>query len=171
MNSFPKQEVLDVCAQYGPRLRVPAGLDARRVMAAIAQVESGLGGNCGPRHEPAYDTGGKVWNQSPAQRQLVARWKSDGASSFGPWQMMLPNCQGHTPAEMRSDLDVCALLFVSQFNLYVIGLRNAQTLAEIGEVWNMGHIAPDPEYVAKLQAAYDGLAVGDGEQHVASEVL
>ena len=40
-----------------------------------------------------------------------------------------------------------------------MGSQKAQSLADIGEIWNMGHIAPNPAYVVKLQAAYSA-AIG-----------
>jgi len=42
----------------------------------------------------------------------------------------------------------------------VIGARHAVTLADIGEVWNLGHIAPDPAYTVKLHLAYGAWAAG-----------
>ena len=119
MNSFSKADVLASCQKFGPTLKVPAGLDGVRVMAALASNESSIGTNCGPRHEPAYDVGGSVFASSPAQRALVEKYGRDGASSFGPWQTMLINCPGFTPAELETNLDDCARSFVSHFNTYV----------------------------------------------------
>ncbi len=165
MNSFPKSDVLAACAKYGPVLKVPTGLDGERVMIAIAANESGggdvnfVGHDCGPRHEPAYDVGGSVWASSPAQRALVAKYGRDGASSFGPWQTMLINCPSFTPTELETNLDVCARCFVSHFNSYVAHF-DPKNLAEIGQIWNLGHksIYPPASVVAyceKLQKAYD----------------
>jgi hypothetical protein len=152
---FTKQEVLDVCAQYGPLLKVPSGIDGPRLMAAIASVESSLGFDCGPRHEPTYDVGGSVYASSKLQQSLVAKYGSAAASSYGPWQMMFCNFNGETPTQLESDIDACARAFVDQFNRFVIRSRKASTLDEIGEVWNEGHITPDTPYTVKLEAAYD----------------
>jgi hypothetical protein len=86
--------------------------------------------------------------------------QSPAAMSYGPWQMMF--CNFATAVQVSivagtAELADYAQEFVRFFNDYVIFSRRAQTLAEIGEVWNEGHIAPDPAYVAKLTAAY-GLA-------------
>jgi hypothetical protein len=85
--------------------------------------------------------------------QLLALYGSPAAaSSYGPWQVMLCNCNGLSPLEMQ-DLDLAAQASVAYLNSE---LRRFQprTLAEIGECWNAGHITPDPAYVAKLTAAY-----------------
>lgn len=163
MNSFPKQDVLAACSQYGPGLIVPAGLDGIKIMAAIASNESSVGANCGPRHEPAYEAGGAGWAQ-PAMAPLLAQYppvgnppQSPAAMSYGPWQMMFVNFQFqrvYTPAQLQSDLGICAREFVRFFNGYVAG-KHPQGLDEIGAIWNMGHIAPDPAYTDRLQQAYD----------------
>ncbi len=159
MNTFPKIEVLASCARYGPQLKVPAGLDGERLMVALASNESSLGDNCGPRHEPAYDVGGLVWASSPAQRSLVEQYSRNGASSFGPWQTMLINCPGFTPAELETNLDDCARSFVGHFNSYVAHFA-PKNLTEIGQIWNLGHKTVNPlagviRYCADLQKAYD----------------
>lgn len=165
MNSFPKIEVLAACAKYGPVLKVPTGLDGERVMVAIAANESGggdvnfVGHDCGPRHEPSYDVGGQWWASSPAQRSLVAQYSRLGASSFGPWQTMLINCPGFTPAELETSLDDCARSFISHFNSYVHQYA-PNDIREIGMIWNGGHIMRTPSigilrYCSDLQKAYD----------------
>lgn len=160
MNSFNTEDVVAACREYGPMLKMPAGLDAARVMLAIAAVESGgddpnyAGHDCGPRHEPAYDVGGSIYRKSTLVQNLVKEFGSAAASSYGPWQCMYDNCLGHTPQELIASLDLCAQVFVTQFNSYVEGTRHASTLDEIGQVWNLGHVAPDPVYTAKLEKAY-----------------
>jgi hypothetical protein len=163
MNSFDVIDVSDACKEYAPLLKInpAADLEPARVMLAIAAVESGgadpryAGHDCGPRFEPAYYTGGSVYRKSPLVQKLVARWDRAAASSYGPWQCMFDNCLGHTPDEMLTNLDICAQVFVTQFNNYVVGIRHASTLAEIGQVWNLGHIGPDPNYTTKLEKAYE----------------
>lgn len=154
MSNFAKADVLAACDTYGRLLDVDPTLDGRGVMAAIASNESSLGANCGPRHEPAYDRGGSLAG-GKAQMLLLAKFGSAAACSYGPWQMMFDNFSVEDPAVLQTDLDVCAREFVSFFNRYVIQTRHAVSLADIGETWNLGHIGPDPAYVAKLQAAYE----------------
>lgn len=165
LSSFLSIDVLAACHEYGPQLKLPAaaGLIGWKVAAAIASVESSMGADCGPRHEPAYDVGGAVWRRSAQQQALVAKYPSPpgsatpcspAAMSYGPWQCMFDNCQPYAPSDLLEDLDVCAECFVALFNSYVEGHEHAATLEEIGEVWNAGHITPDPAYTNKLAAAY-----------------
>lgn len=160
MNSFPQEAVLAACAQYGPSLNVVVPLDGAKVMTAIASNESSLGFDCGPRHEPAYDAGGSL-SHGPEQRAALAKFGRDAACSYGPWQMMYVNfsMDVYAPTDLLTDLQACAVEFVKFMNNYVLGDRRAVTLADIGETWNLGHEAPDPEYVAKLQVAYN-VAIG-----------
>lgn len=151
--NFAKSDVLEACDSYGTSLEVSAPLDGRGVMAAIASNESTLGFDCGPRHEPAYDEGGSLAT-GKAQALLLGRYGRAAACSYGPWQMMFDNFLTEDPAILETNLERCAQEFVIWFNKYVIGCRKAQTLAQIGEVWNLGHVAPDPAYVADLEAAY-----------------
>jgi hypothetical protein len=156
--SFPKAQVLSACQQYGKMLNVPDGLDGSRVMAAIASNESSLGANCGPRHEPAYDVGG-IYANGGNMPALLEEYGSDAACSYGPWQLMLDNCPGYTPTELKTSLEACALAFVAYFNSYVIRAKGAKTLSQIGQVFNGGHIMANiPEgvanYIRDLNAAY-----------------
>jgi hypothetical protein len=89
----------------------------------------------------------------------VAQYGRNGASSFGPWQTMLINCPGFTPAGLEGSLDDCARSFVSHFNSYVAHFE-AKNLTEIGQIWNLGHKTANPpagviRYCADLQKAYD----------------
>jgi hypothetical protein len=160
--NFAKADVLAMCNLYGPNLKLdPAGeLDGRGVMAAIASNESSLGANCGPRHEPAYDVGGSL-AQGKAQQLLLERFGAAAACSYGPWQMMFDNFVTEDPGVLETELEICAHEFVEFFNRYVIGVRRAVTLADVGEVWNLGHIAPDPGYTVKLHLAYGAWAAGN----------
>lgn len=161
MSSFAKADVLAACTKYGPLLHLSSALDGPSVMEAIAMNESSMGVNCGPRHEPAYDTGGRYC--VGRQAQLVTAFGSAAAASYGPWQMMFQNfMNSRTPAQLLIDLDACAQDFVTFFNDYVVGVRHAVTISDIGQVWNSGHIArppavPSPNvmtYVDHLQSNY-----------------
>ncbi len=159
MNRFPKADVLAACAKYGPSLKVPAGLDGVRVMAALASNESSYGANCGPRHEPAYDVGGGVWHGSAAQKALVTEYGAEGASSYGPWQLMLINCPGRSPHDLIFSLVSCAESFVAFFNSYVAHW-GPENLADVGQIFNGGHKTNNPapgvaRYCADLEAAYN----------------
>lgn len=160
MRSFPASQVLALCQKYGSKLKPPAHLDGARLMLAIAAVESGgtdprqAGHNCGPRHESSYDVNGGFWRQSPTMQELVKEFGSAAASSYGPWQMMYCNFSPTmTPQECDEDVEDAAVEFVRFFNAQM-RRRNPQNLDEVGEVWNMGKIGPDPDYVQKLHRAY-----------------
>ncbi len=162
-NSFPTIDVLAACAKFGQVLKIPAALDGERVSIAIAAVESGggdvraLGHDCGPRYEKSYDIGGH--NCNAAQQALIRRYGRAACCSYGPWQTMLINCPGYSPAELETDLEKCARCFVSHFNSYVAGFKPS-TLRDIGQIWNAGHksVNPAPGVVAycnELEKAYE----------------
>lgn len=153
---FPKADVIAACQQYGPQLQV-FGLDGAAVMQAIASNESSIGEDCGPRQEPAYSTGGSL---AQGEQAVLNDQYGDpiAAASHGPWQMMFGNFREDIQAAIAAEtvtLQDYAQEFVLWFNVYVVRIRKAQTLAQIGEVWNLGHIGVDPAYVSKLQAAYE----------------
>lgn len=159
--SFPNADVIRMCKEYGSELHVPRMLTDWRVMLAIAAVESGggdptqAGHDCGPRHERLYDSGGLYWQNSPTQRALCQKWGFNGACSYGPWQMMLCNFdEDIDPARLNRDLEFCTVQFVLAYNRFMVRWGFI-ALAQIGEVWNTGREARDPEYVAKLSEAYE----------------
>lgn len=159
-SSFDRSAVLAACKQYGTQLNVDPSLDGPRLMWAIAGNESSYGVNCGPRHEPAYDVGGSIYKNNTTQQKLVDDFGAPAACSYGPWQMMFINFAGSNPGQLLSDLDRCAREFVRFFNVYVVGLRKAVTLSDVGQVWNAGHVSDTPSpgvlrYVQSLQHNYD----------------
>jgi len=161
MNSFDTVDVIAACHEYSPNLKVPSELDPFKVMLAIAAVESGgadpsfAGHDCGPRFEPAYYKDGYFYKRSQKVQDLVEKFDRDGASSFGPWQMMFCNfSSSRTPEDLLINLDFCAEDFVTWFNSYVIH-QNPVSLEEIGQIWNAGHKTPDSPYTIKLQKAYN----------------
>lgn len=161
MSSFLKSDVLSACQKYGPQLHVGPGIDGVKVMAAISFNESSCGANCGPRHEPAYDKGGSL-STGKLQTTLLEEFGSAAAYSYGPWQMMFINFIGYTPTQLLTDLDGCADQFVKFFNSYVISTRKAETLDDMGQIWNSGHLSlvPSPgvlTYCKNLQTAYDSV--------------
>ena len=158
---FAKADVLAACETYGPQLQVPEGLDGAGVMAALSSNESSVGFDCGPRHEPAYDLGGSL--AVGEQQSLLSQYGATAAASYGPWQMMFINFTPEVQSKIATHGDELidyAQEFVRWFNRYVIRVRKATNLDQIGQVWNLGHIGPDPVYTSKLEAAYDGWKAG-----------
>lgn len=159
MISFPQLEVIGACVTFGPQLSVPSPLNGEAVMQAIASNESSLGANCGPRYEPAYGEGGRYANAA-----LLSQYGDAAASSHGPWQMMFENFSPEAQqaiADGSADVTAFAQEFVRFFNSYVIRIRGAANLNEIGQVWNGGHVfASSPPvgvtvYCTKLARAYE----------------
>jgi hypothetical protein len=96
-----------LCRKYSICVQVP-GLDGTRLLWAIAFDESSDGANCAPRHEPAYCRGGRYFD-----RQKTAQWNCLAHMSYGPWQVMYPNCCGGaapdvSPLELLTNLELCA---------------------------------------------------------------
>jgi hypothetical protein len=84
---------------------------------------------------------------------LIALYGSPAAaSSYGPLQVMLCNAGGMAPSDFN-DLDSAMHASVAFLNEQLRRF-GPQSLAEIGEVWNAGHVTADPGYVAKLTTMY-----------------
>lgn len=138
-----------LCQKYGPQLgKLPPGIDGPQLLWAIAGNESSFGAESNPRHEPGYCHGGKYFNPN-----LTTKWGCLAHMSYGPFQVMYPNSLEQTPLNLLSSWDLCGLVASVFMKNYVL-LAKPKDLAEIGEVFNAGHITPDPEYVAKLTANY-----------------
>jgi hypothetical protein len=158
--SYPRATIFALCLKYGPELKVPAGLNGPRIMAAIASNESTMGDDCDPRHEPSYDVGGRY--DEGEQHALLEKYGRAAACSYGPWQV-LPLNAAFTPLELASDPDIGAQAFVTFFNAYVIGDHRAQSIQQIGQIYNGGHASANPlpgvvRYAADLERAYNQLA-------------
>lgn len=104
-----------------------------------------------PRHEPAWDVGGR-YGKDPRQAQLLAKYGSAAACSYGPWQVMYYNCVGFVPAEL-TDPEKGAQAFLA-FATRQIKRQKPQDLVEFGEIWNAGHVTPDPAYTSRLITHY-----------------
>lgn len=161
MISFDRSRILALCLKYGPLLDVPAEIDGARLMGAIAANESSLGANCGPRHEPAYDLGGKYAPSGSIQAGLLGHYGRAAACSYGPWQLMFINAPGYTPDELESDPESCARAFLEYFNSFVVP-RGGKSLEQIGQIYNGGHVTAEPSpgvkaYCLELQHNYNRL--------------
>jgi hypothetical protein len=150
--TFTPGEIAVPCRQFGAQVGpLPPSVNGAQLLWAIAGVESTWGRNTTPRHEPAFDVGGIYGNHAPMPALLKLFGKL-GASSFGPWQIMLCNSSGMAPSDFN-DLDSAAHATTIYLNIL---LRRfvPQELAEIGECWNAGHITADPDYTEKLITCY-----------------
>jgi len=154
-----KSAIADLCLRYGPLIRnLPQGLDGPTLMLAIALNES-IGQKDGmlyypPRHEPAYDAGGKYCKGE--QAELVKEYGAIAASSIGPWQVMACNAKGFKPTEL-TDTDKCAHAFLGFINRE-LARQKPLNLRAVGDMYNSGNwrdlIVP-AEYCIRLQANYE----------------
>ena len=135
--------IAELCAHYGPQLHLAANISGSKLMFAIAGAESSFGTDCKPRHEPAYDVGG-LYASNPPMPNLLARWGSAAAYSYGAWQVLLCSAPTFTPDELTNDPDAAARAFVAHMNGYVLGMRKAQTITQIAETYNAGHFSTNP---------------------------
>lgn len=156
--SFTPQQIADQSRVSGPELLgLPSGTNGTQLLWAISGNESSFGVNCTPRHEPAFDSGG-VYGSGPVMTPLLKKYGSAAACSYGPWQIMFPNCPpGFSPKDM-SDLGKCASATVGFLN-HLLARWKPSSLAGIGECWNAGHpmmnLSPGvASYVQKLTANY-----------------
>lgn len=132
--NFTRLQIADACRAYGPQLtELPYGVDGAQLLWALAGNESSFGANCAPRHEPAYDVGGRY-----ADADLLARFGRAAACSYGPWQIMFANCPSHYIPEDMNDLDKAAVATVLFLNRQLNRFRPS-TLRSIGAIWNGGN--------------------------------
>ena len=151
--NFTRQQVAAICAQYGSQVGpLPPGVDGAQLLWALSGVESSFGADCQPRHEPAFDVGGMYATHYPMPG-LLRCWGSAAACSYGPWQLMLCNAPSSCPPSGFDVLDTAAFATVGFLNSKLRQWK-PQTLAQIGDCWNAGHITPDPAYEGKLAYTY-----------------
>ena len=147
------QRLAQVCRDMGPLVGpLPAGIDGAQLLWAISGNESSFGHDVVPRHEPAYDVGGRYATHAPMP-DLLSRYGRNAACSFGPWQVMLCNAPGYAPGDL-TDLETAAKASVAALNML---LRHFQpkTLNDIGSSYNAGHPCADPGYTDRLVVAYN----------------
>jgi hypothetical protein len=154
---MPSEVILGLSKQYGPRLALPiAGiLDPVAVMCAFAENESSFGVNCTPRYEAAYDRGGRY--DQHEQAALLDKYGRSAAFSYGPWQTLPCNALSYSPTQLERDPELAAEAFIADMNRRV--LPRANTLGEMGQVYNAGHISPNMSagvlrYVVDLRKNY-----------------
>lgn len=136
--NYSREEVARACRAWGKHLWLAPDIDGPRLLWALSGCESSFGENCTPRHEPAYDVGGR-YAENPDQAKLLKLYGSAGACSYGPWQIMLVNClPGATPEEMAVNVNRCALETIGFINRRILKAQRAETVTEIAEAYNSG---------------------------------
>lgn len=138
--NFTRQQIADACRRHAASLdpEYLADYDPAQLLWAICGNESSFGANCTPRHEPAYDVGGR-YAKAPAQAALLEKFGPHGACSYGPMQVMLVNAPaGYSPADF-DDLDKS--IAAGAYALGRLLERNRPTtMAQIGACYNGGHV-------------------------------
>jgi hypothetical protein len=148
---FTRAAVAEVCRQLGPTLKnLPPGVNGATLLWAITGNESSFGANCTPKHEPAYDVGGR-YASSPYQAPLLVKFGSAAACSYGPMQVMLCNAPPGSAPDDFDDLTtaIAHAVYALQKQLdHFLPMR----IAEIGYCWNGGHLL-NPNTDAKAYGA------------------
>ena len=156
-----RKETLRAIKVYASDLKVPSPLKSELVLAAIAHNESNYGKDNVPRHEPAYDHGGRY-----ADKVAIEEYGRDAACSWSPWQIMYVNAKAMGFEGAPKDLSDphVALPFVIKFiNKEIINRQKAMTMQDIARAYNSGSIHGDAVkgYVGNVLLAYDGQETKD----------
>lgn len=135
----------------------PSAIDPLALVGAFAEVESAFGEFALPRHEPAYDRGGKYFS-----RDLWRQWGSWAACSYGSWQIMYPVAVelGFSGSPMDLWDDLVGVHWMVEYVKQRAFNRGATALSEIADCYNTGSFrdAMFPNvYVNKFHLAYAGV--------------
>ena len=98
--TFTRDQVAAACRKFGTLLWLPAGahIDGPRLLWAMSGNESTFGHHCTPRHEPAYCTG--IYSRVSTVVALTEKYQHAAHCSYGPWQILLVNCdEGVSPED------------------------------------------------------------------------
>ena len=162
-----------MCRKYGTLLWLPAGanIDGPRLLWAMSGNESTFGEHCTPRHEPRWCTGGEyqghtfavgVYGTKPEVIELTKLYEHAAHCSFGPWQILLINCDQPCAPEEMASIDRAAFETVKFLNRRILHAQGATTVEQVGIAWNSGslhHPNGVPEgvarYAADLREYYD----------------
>jgi hypothetical protein len=138
-----------LCRTYGAfLLNLPADVEGPKLLWALAGNESDFGSNAVPRHEQGYCYGGRYFDHN-----LTKQFGCHAHCSYGPFQIMAEFAPGFTVTELNEDAEKATQASLGFLNRKLEHFK-PKLLDEIGEIWNTGHIAPDPDYVAKLLKNY-----------------
>lgn len=164
--SVTRSDCNRLCLKYGPFLQVAGLFDpwgnkmsGSQVLLALAGRESSFGHNITPRHEPAYDVGGRYWHDNRELREQVKLYGPLAASSFGLLQIMACNARGFTPLQLATSVEDAMRASVDRLNYYVIGNQKASTLEQICDSWNTGNFKDrniPVDYIAEVKKHYAG---------------
>lgn len=160
---MPTMAVLAAIEKHVANLKLPPGVTPRRLLKAIASVESSGGLNAVARHERGFCP-----NEGPGTRARLRKAGAEGrhmqygclsCCSYGPWQVLY-----HTAADLGyvgapallGDPAVNVMWAITLLNRIVA--RGAADLRDIADAYNSGTHRDEnrvPEYTTKVAAAYD----------------
>jgi hypothetical protein len=138
-------------------------IEGPRLLWALSGQESSFGQNMKPRHEPAYDVGGRYWRNSPVVSVGIAKYGSAYACSYGPLQIMASNAKGYTPPELAGDPEKALAAAVARLRVDVLVRQKARTIAEICDCWNTGNDKDKNvpvEYIEHVERYYATAVMG-----------
>lgn len=155
MPNYTKHEVADACMRWGCYLWVPKEINGPQLLWALSGCESSFGANCAPRHEEAYCTG--VYSHTPEVEQLTQAYGHAAHCSYGPWQILLVNCESGTAPQDLTNILHAAMETVRFINQRILKAQGATTVAEIADAYNSGtwrdSIVPE-KYIADCESYY-----------------
>lgn len=139
---------------HAPTLRVGFA-DPKRLLTAIAVVESGYGTYNVPKYEKAYDLGGRYGNKAE-----WLKWGALAACSYSSFQIMYAVARemGYQGSPIGLCHDDVALPYVIKLLQRRILDRGASTLADVADAYNSGNFRDSvvpTAYIAKFLAAYN----------------
>lgn len=155
----------DVCWRFGPVLDhylygtddgTGKPIDGAHLLWAIAGRESSFGANCKPRHEPAYDSGGKYASERH-QAELLRVYGRDAACTYGPWQILPVNAPGFSPEELSRNPDHAAIAVIGFIRRRILEAQKARTLEQIADSYNSGNFRDaniPAEYIKAIKTNY-----------------
>lgn len=128
--------------------------DGVAALGALAEIESSFGKYNIPKHENAFDVGGKLFSKS-----LWERWGAWAACSYSSWQLMFPVAVELGFTGRPQDLwdDETAILWVMEYIERRILKRGCTTIEDFADAYNSGsfkdNIVPRV-YIVKFVSAY-----------------
>lgn len=164
-------EVTRVIDHKGFTLRPPEGIDPRRLLGAIAIVETDGGREAGPRFEPAYAPGGQYYGASGFLRHQYETYGAHACCTYGAWQIFYPTaCElGYrgVPGGIREDGTPFGLWDHDIGITWVVEClrrrafdRGALTVAAAADAYDSGNRVEDrrpSDYVVWVAQAYQAL--------------
>ncbi len=115
---------------------MPPEIHGPRLLWALSGCESSFGLYCEPRHEEAYCTG--IYSHSPQVMKLTELYGHGAHCSYGPWQIMLVNCNSDAAPHDLMDISRAAMDTAVFINRRILKGEKATTVEQIADAYNSG---------------------------------